>query len=305
MRTRSPCSGTSTKRCNCVSSGTSSDSVASLIAVDPNTSEVKRREIQELASRLKSYLGDIDVALAELEGLVSRASPPCSVREIVWLTAWQLQTNSFTLASPELTPLGILLSPHCSIANHSCSPNAAVVFPVGGGQPVMVALRDIQPNEEILNSYVDLSAPTSVRQAELERTYAFTCACPVCTASPSPSQTLPSPPPDPRWCLLHIGCTAQGRLALPQAVRPDSVPMLAKALQSNLGWDPKKPATCSGCGEHVEVDLSDFVQVCYRSLEVVKLDTDGQLGTFARARAKGASLTCPQTPQPACLSFRT
>lgn len=194
------------------------------------------------------------------------------------LTSRQLQTNSFTLASPDLTPLGILLSPHCAMANHACDPNAAVVFPNGGGKPVMVALREIQPDEEILNSYVDLSAPTSVRQAELEKTYAFTCACAKCTASSASSQSLESYPPDPRWCLLHIGCKARGRLALPQAVRPDSVPMLAKALQSSLGWDPKKSATCSGCGEHVEVDLSEFVMACSRAMEVVKLDMEGQLG---------------------------
>jgi len=61
--------------------------------------------------------------------------------------------NTFTLTSPCLTPIGISVSPLVALINHSCDPNAVVVFPRARGniEPLMqvVALRDIGPNEEV------------------------------------------------------------------------------------------------------------------------------------------------------------
>lgn len=73
----------------------------------------------------------------------------------------QFATNSFTLASPSLHPLGVASSPPIAMFNHSCEPNAVVVFPNGGegrrkgagggdwrGMEV-IALRDIEEGEEV------------------------------------------------------------------------------------------------------------------------------------------------------------
>jgi hypothetical protein len=62
----------------------------------------------------------------------------------------QFQTNSFTLSSPDLSPLGALISPHAAMANHSCIPNAVVVFPLGAGRGLeIVAIGEIGPGEEV------------------------------------------------------------------------------------------------------------------------------------------------------------
>lgn len=68
----------------------------------------------------------------------------------------QFITNTFTLTSPSLTPLGITVSPLVALINHSCDPNAVVVFPRGHGgdpshEPVMhiIALREISEGDEV------------------------------------------------------------------------------------------------------------------------------------------------------------
>ena len=36
-----------------------------------------------------------------------------------------------------------------ALANHSCEPNAVVVFPNGGRSMEVIAIRDIEPDEEV------------------------------------------------------------------------------------------------------------------------------------------------------------
>lgn len=71
--------------------------------------------------------------------------------------------------------------------NHSCEPNAVVVFPKHGSSSPpqrcklhVVALRDISPGEEVLISYVDLAATTGERQRVLKERYLVECQCGLC-----------------------------------------------------------------------------------------------------------------------------
>ncbi len=64
----------------------------------------------------------------------------------------QFTTNSFTLTSPSLTPLGVCVSPAVALINHSCDPNAVVVFPRSAAQePFMqvIAIKPIAADEEV------------------------------------------------------------------------------------------------------------------------------------------------------------
>jgi SET domain len=68
----------------------------------------------------------------------------------------QFVTNTFTVTSPSLTPLGASVSPVVALINHSCDPNAVIVFPHVSASPTdeeplmhVVALRSIEANEEV------------------------------------------------------------------------------------------------------------------------------------------------------------
>jgi len=70
----------------------------------------------------------------------------------------------------------------CKI-NHSCCPNCIVKYtsdPVHGLLAQMVALRDIQEGEEMVQSYIDQSMDFKNRQNAL-RDYGFQCHCAKCT----------------------------------------------------------------------------------------------------------------------------
>ncbi|KAI1367032.1 hypothetical protein F5Y08DRAFT_102678 [Xylaria arbuscula] len=75
-------------------------------------------------------------------------------------------------------PLGIAIDPLISSANHSCDPNAVLVF----NQPrhEMRALRKIKAGEEIFLSYIEATNPSHVRQEQLKDCYLFTCKCATC-----------------------------------------------------------------------------------------------------------------------------
>lgn len=97
-------------------------------------------------------------------------------------------TNSFTLTSPSLNPLGVSVSPVVALINHSCDPNAVVVFPRSSSNPStqepcmqVVAIRDIAPGEQVFTAYIDTTLPKLQRQMALESTYSFKCKCTLCS----------------------------------------------------------------------------------------------------------------------------
>lgn len=58
-------------------------------------------------------------------------------------------TNSFTLTTSDLAPVGVATSPSCALFNHSCAPNAVIVFPKKGTGMNVVAIADIKQGEEV------------------------------------------------------------------------------------------------------------------------------------------------------------
>lgn len=69
------------------------------------------------------------------------------------MNLFEFTTNSFSLTTPSLSPIGVVVSPLAALINHSCAPNAVVVFPrhmAHSPTPLaVIALRDIEPGEEV------------------------------------------------------------------------------------------------------------------------------------------------------------
>jgi len=73
----------------------------------------------------------------------------------------QFTTNAFAVTDPSLTPIGVCISPTVALFNHSCEPNAVLVFPRSEywskkDEPMVevVTVKDIAANEEV--SFVNL-----------------------------------------------------------------------------------------------------------------------------------------------------
>ncbi|PVH84318.1 SET domain-containing protein [Cadophora sp. DSE1049] len=93
-----------------------------------------------------------------------------------WLCV--LSTNAFRITLPDNTPVGLCLSPTLARANHSCTPNAFIVF--DSRNVSLRALRPIKKDEEIFISYIDPTEDLAQRQSTLKQRYFFTCKCTRC-----------------------------------------------------------------------------------------------------------------------------
>ncbi|KAH9941306.1 SET domain-containing protein [Epithele typhae] len=145
-----------------------------------------------LAHSVVRYLGVSSPQELEPYGLTSAG-------DLVDLIS-RFTTNTFTLTTPSLAPIGICVSPSVALINHSCEPNAVMVFPNASATPIanpqihIVVIKGIPATKEIRISYVDTTQPTRLRQTELKAVYNFTCRCKNCSAT----ETV-----DPRealWC---------------------------------------------------------------------------------------------------------
>ncbi|EOY16201.1 Histone-lysine N-methyltransferase ASHR1 [Theobroma cacao] len=90
----------------------------------------------------------------------------------------KLSCNAHAIVDIEMEQLGIGLYPVMSIINHSCLPNAVLVFE--GKLAVLRAIAPVDEGDEVLISYIDLGRTTRFRQDDLNGKYHFTCSCPRC-----------------------------------------------------------------------------------------------------------------------------
>ena len=107
----------------------------------------------------------------------------------------RVMINTHTLTTPTLDPLGLCLEPQTALLNHSCTPNAHIVF--DGRCLSLRSLANIPSDSEVTLSYIDTTNSAAKRRAELESRYFFTCKCSVCSQGITNGQ--PDPPNTPQF----------------------------------------------------------------------------------------------------------
>uniref|UniRef100_A0A7N0TKN4 SET domain-containing protein n=1 Tax=Kalanchoe fedtschenkoi TaxID=63787 RepID=A0A7N0TKN4_KALFE len=128
-------------------------------------------------------MSDIDekqmILYAQMANLVSLILqwPDINLKEIAENFS-KLACNAHTVCDGELRPLGTGLYPVISIINHSCLPNAVLVFE--GRTAVVRAIQHIPIGSEVMISYIETAGNTMTRQKALIEQYFFNCACPRC-----------------------------------------------------------------------------------------------------------------------------
>ncbi|WVZ60218.1 hypothetical protein U9M48_010269 [Paspalum notatum var. saurae] len=135
-----------------------------------------------LVDALESHISKVDenqlVLYAQMANLVSLILPSLKLdlKEIAH-TFSKFACNAHTICDPELRPLGTGLYPVISIINHSCVPNAVLIF--DGRTAYVRALQPIGIDEEVSISYIETASVTKKRHNDLKQ-YFFTCTCPRC-----------------------------------------------------------------------------------------------------------------------------
>ncbi|VAH95250.1 unnamed protein product [Triticum turgidum subsp. durum] len=129
--------------------------------------ELDLKEIAHTFSKILAVIGSLRPNPLGLGSAVIAVQP----------TQVQFTCNAHTICDPELRPLGTGLFPAISIINHSCVPNAVLLFE--GRTAYVRALQPLSSNTEVSISYIETAATTLKRHNDLKQ-YFFTCTCTRC-----------------------------------------------------------------------------------------------------------------------------
>ncbi|EMD32686.1 hypothetical protein CERSUDRAFT_77079 [Gelatoporia subvermispora B] len=126
--------------------------------------------------RMLPYQADAYRALANAKG---DAAPPLT--GILQTNGWSTRAELYEIA--EHLPLDVAaVGTVASRVNHSCAPNATLLFRTGSLSMPLIATRAIAAGEQITVSYIDIFVPAVQRQQQLAK-YSFPCACVACMDS--------------------------------------------------------------------------------------------------------------------------
>jgi hypothetical protein len=187
-----------------------------------------------------------------------------------------------------------------AMANHSCEPNAVVVFPNGGRCMELIAIRDIEPNEEvsrcwestnkqILTSYIDVSLPVEKRQSELEATYRFNCECSLCIRDVEiRSPGYEGVAVDLRAAVWHRDCKRKlkGKGSLPIGWENQGE-HLERSFGGKLNPAETNSMRCVKCKEHFNLNISELLGPYQRATTLLEADAKGRDGQSTPAPSAG------------------
>lgn len=117
----------------------------------------------------------------EIKSMVPNFSPKNSIEDLIKFYGI-LKSNSYMMRQKDSGECygSQLIEIHSRI-NHSCNPNC--VSSLDGTNVFLIALREINANEEITVSYTDSSKPRAIRQEYLKNNLFFDCKCELCTSN--------------------------------------------------------------------------------------------------------------------------
>ncbi|KEQ64882.1 uncharacterized protein M437DRAFT_14228, partial [Aureobasidium melanogenum CBS 110374] len=90
-----------------------------------------------------------EMTIASASDLLARVNP--NHPELSRIPKYQILRNSLTLITPNLDPIGVATDPLACSANHSCDPNASVLF--DAPRLMMRSLAPIKKGEEVENAW--------------------------------------------------------------------------------------------------------------------------------------------------------
>ncbi|XP_009121061.1 histone-lysine N-methyltransferase ASHR1 isoform X2 [Brassica rapa] len=137
-----------------------------------------------LVEALVSHMSELDekqlMLYAQMANLVNLILqfPGIDLKEIAENFS-KFSCNAHSICDSELRPEGIGLFPLVSIINHSCSPNAVLVFEEK--MAVVRAMEYISKDSEVTISYIETAGSTLTRQKSLKEQYLFHCQCARCS----------------------------------------------------------------------------------------------------------------------------
>ncbi|KAH3966701.1 hypothetical protein HBI24_215170 [Parastagonospora nodorum] len=179
----------------------------------------------------------------------------------------RILTNSLTLITPTLDPLGLIFDPMLGHINHSCDPNAFVMM--DGASVSLRTLKPIKKGEEVYISYIDTTNPFHRRQTELSARWFFTCACSKCAKGATLDEDTfavdPSSLPQKIQEIADALLTHESSAQEPENYVGDTQPeRRAAALQGKAFAEYEEARSLSDPAQIVD-KLQDAMRLCHQS----------------------------------------
>ncbi|PMD41801.1 SET domain-containing protein [Hyaloscypha variabilis F] len=134
---------------------------------------------------LESHVADMkkdrkrwDEIVLQAQAAVGFSKSPQDRIEVTIQVLCRMITNAFRATLADDSPVGLCFEPILALANHSCSPNAVVVF--DGRSVALRALDSIKKGEQVFISYITAMEDRTSRQRDLKQRYFFDCQCEKC-----------------------------------------------------------------------------------------------------------------------------
>ncbi|KAK9493195.1 hypothetical protein V1508DRAFT_404069 [Lipomyces doorenjongii] len=137
----------------------------------------------------RSKMEDFSTLVLMSKGAKEYSGTKLSLDSVVGLLC-KVMTNSASIPNPSYDTVGMMFDPLISLINHSCDPNAVLVF--NKNVLLVRATRQIKEGEEILITYTDNTMPMPHRKEQLRTRYFFDCQCTAC-CPPVPLGIKPDP----------------------------------------------------------------------------------------------------------------
>lgn len=104
----------------------------------------------------------------------------------------RFRSNNFGVMDELMNCVAVGIYPRAALLNHSCEPNCLLryEFTENGPHLSIIALKDIDADEELTHSYCDSTSPRAIRQRSLRAIHGFTCDCFACTIASHPTDQL-------------------------------------------------------------------------------------------------------------------
>lgn len=257
------------------------------------------------ARRGRRGWADLEMMAMAACAFAGRQGDEEDVKEAVELLC-KIQTNAFHRFDADLADqVGIFLEPTLAMANHSCIPNATVLFM--GRKALLRAERPVRAGDEIEISYTDYTNPVSQRQIALEE-YGFLCQCPRCADDLNVYQVCAQ---SANMMALNtssvVGSNASGLQHHPGATEPQKIQVAAKyctepdAQVSGLSPEARRVLSVflAGYRPLIENDLWAVSPVPQMLTEVSLFYTREHMYTYAVVVAALVAVECDPYRYPA------
>jgi SET and MYND domain-containing protein len=235
----------------------------------------QKRQFEDLMSHQKNIVRDskrieaFQVFFAVLKECLGEAIP--QKPEVLDIYG-RILINSFNIMNDDYQSVGIGLYLPAAVLDHSCSPNATVVF--SGKELILRTISSAATFSDLRISYTNLLDETETRKKNLKEQYYFECQCSKCSSQEDDPEKSSIRCNDCSTGCVPIStgiCSSCQKQANPERINQyvDLVKTVNDAVFRNAGQHPEPEEQCEDFHSQVEAECHPYDKTYLDILEML------------------------------------